>query len=732
MTGGPPLNPEFTGVQLNSFRSLASQMSSVGSQLDQLAHALWSELNKLGVSTAPAMKIQAIAQWVHKKSPELQQRYQLALQWNNSGGAGVLLGGYVKIDETKIGDAAVKTKDGQAAAPLAKLAAKGDEKALNELLSKYGHEANNPYFATAFMKALGAKNLVELPAAMARHLYPLTKSDPEGILKQTVQDNSVLLKLLNSSLATATNPKNDVHVGQDFTNALKQQGRALHKDGEGAHYYGYWGLGQILHASRSKTPSDDMLKPVPFGTAFLKDVGGDMINWDRQRTKELRDLAINNRADGLPDTAIFASGPFSQDQRVPYILNQPGSYPPGRRITSADPLAGLAEAASTNRKAAQELLDYPPNSGSKSNLSYLLHDRRDFWGVGDHGDALGHMLEAAEGGQDDMSKRLAVWTSIIRSNDIAHSLGVSGKQLIFTDKDELDALSAMRDSEAKILGAHMDAVVSALSDLGPHQRTKSGDVLDLMDHGQTAPHFSTVDLDRLLVDAGLDDQAYQSLIDAASGHMRLTIDQVINSNGDAERLTGKEAAALAHIVQARGQALLADGRLKDKKAQMQHDRLANLVSLGVGFVPIPGAKNIGDNIGGKLGEKVADNYKKIAGIGYGKLTSQLVGEAQSGAEDRALTATDNDESAAYSLMHQMIQSSILDHERYEHKDLAGQPFAPNGKIDPKLASEEHHYAAFRKWLEGHSDVLGLEQQGDVNYGSGHTHFNVNMGLPRDA
>lgn len=186
------------------------------------------------------------------------------------------------------------------------------------------------------------------------------------------------------------------------------------------------------------------------------------------------------------------------------------------------------------------------------------------------------------------------------------------------------------------------------------------------------------------------------------------------------------------MVQARGQALLADGRLKDKNAQIEHDALANLVSLGVGFAPIPGAKVIGDKLGGKLGEKAADNYKKIAGIGYGKLTAQLIGEARSGAEDKALTATDNDESAAYNLIHQMIQGSILDHRKYEHKDLEGQPFSPNGKIDPKLASEEHHYAAFRAWLEQHSRILSLEQQGDVNYGSGHTHFNVNMGLPRDA
>jgi hypothetical protein len=729
MSSDPSSNPEFTGVQLGSFQALAGHVSSAGSQLEQLSHALWSELDKLGVSTAPAMKIYAIAQWVQKKGPELQQRYQLAQQWNNSGNSGVLIGGYVKIDESKIGDAAVQTKDGQAAAQLAKRAAKGDEKALSDLIGKYGSESGNPYFAAALMKALGPKGLVELPAAMARHLYPLSKSDPNGILRQTVQDNAALLKLLNSSLATATNPKSQVHVEQGFINALKQQGQTLHRDPEGASYYGYWGLGQILHASHTHTPYDDSLKGVPFSTEFLNKVGGDMINWDRRRTKEISAKGINNGGSGLLPSEIFASGPFSQDQRLPYVLNQPGSYPPSKRISSADPIAGLAEAASTNRKAAQDLLDYPPKSGSKSNLSYLLHDRREFWGIGDHGNALGHMLEAAEKGQDDESKRLAVWTTLIRANDLKNDLGVQGKQLTIKDKSGLDALSAMRDSQANILAAHIDAVISALGNTSGQERIKSGDVLDILDNGQTAPHFGTIDLDRILVDIGLNDDAYQTLIHAQSGHMRATVDQAIQGGTtDLKGLTGKEAAALAHMVQARGQALLADGRMKDKSAQMQHDALAGLVKLGLGFAPVPGANALANG----AGNKAADFYKKIAAIGYDKLTTQLVGKASWGAEDRALVGADDDETAAYNLMHQMIQSSILDHGAFKHTDLNGKPFAPNGKIDPLLAAEEHHYAGFRKWLEKHSSVLSLEQQGDVTYSSGHTKFNINLGLPRDA
>jgi hypothetical protein len=711
-------------------------MSSAGSQLEQLSHALWSELNQLGVSTAPAMRIQAIAQWVQKKSPELQQRYQLAQQWNNSGGGGALSGAYVKIDETKIGDAAVKTKDGQAAAPLAKRAAKGDEKALNELLSKYGSEANNPYFATALMKALGAKDLVELPTSMARHLYKLSRGDPEGILKQTVQDNSVLLKLLNSSLATATNPKNDVHVGQDFSDALKQQGRAPHKDSEGANYYGYWGLGQILHASHAHTPYDDTIKSASFSTEFLKDVGGAMIDWDRQRTKEIAKEGINNGADGLQPSAVFASGPFSQDQRVPYILNQPGSYPPGKRITSADPLAGLAEAASTNRKAAQALLDYPPKSGSKSNLSYLLHDRREFWGVGDHGDALGHMLEAAEKGHDDESKRLAVWTTWIRSNDLMGALKIEGQKLKITDRKSYNALSGMRDSIGEIFAAHIDDVADSLGGRQGKGQDRAGSdaVLDSLRHGDTGAHFGTRDLDYVLTEAMSDDHAYEALIKAQTGRTRIIIDKAV-AQGKGHRidsqaflgLTGAEAATFGHILAARTQALRLQGRTEDEINKSNHDALADLVNTGVGFIPIPGMK-----LFKPAGEKLTDYYSKFVSLGYGKFTEKLIGEAKGGAEDRELTKADSNKLATYNLLAQMIESSIFDHGKFEHSDLSGQPFVHNGHIEQPKDLPAKDLRAFRVWLAQHSGAALGESTAYSTYGSAGTIYNLNLGLPPDA
>jgi hypothetical protein len=720
----PLSNPNFTGVQLGSFGSLARQVLSSGAQLEQLSHALRSELDRLGVSTAPAMRILTIAQWAKNKGPELQQRHQAALQWaRGTGDPALLSGGYVPIDESHFGDAAVKTREGTAAAGLAKQAAKGDQKALKELLASYADKANNPYFAAALMRALGPKGLVELPASMARRLRGLLKygHNPSDLTKHTIKDNATLLKFLNSSLATATDTKNPAYVGSDFIEALKQQGRAAHRDSGGANYYGYWGLGQILHASHTKTP--DNIKDVPFGKNFLTDVGGDMIAWDREQMKKIY-------AGGIDHSSVFFSGPFPQRQLgMPNILNQPGVYPPGDKIISADPLAGLAEAASTNRKAAQDLLDYPPDSGKKSNLSYLLHDRRKFWGVSDHGDALGHMLEVAEKGHDSESKRLAVWTTWIRANDLRNDFGVKGQQLTVNDKDGLDALSGMRDSEANILAFHIDAVIDSLGNPDGLGRIKSGDVLDIGKYRATTPHFGTADLDRILIDAGLDDNAYQTLINAQSGHMKATIDEAIGKGAtDLKGITGKEVSALAHIVQARGQGLLADGRLKDKQEQMRHDALAKIVQMGVGYVPIPGA----NLLKAAAGTNISDFYKQLAGMGYDNLSSKLAGQAGAGAEDKALTDTTDGEKAATSLIHQMIQSSILDHGKYEHTGLDGQPFMRNGKIDPELAAEEHYHAAFRDWLASHSKVLDLEQHGDSTYDTGHISFNRNLGLPRGA
>jgi len=736
MSGDPTSNPEFTGVRLGSFQSLAGQVCSAASQLEQLSHALWSELDKLGVSTAPAMKIYAIAQWAQKKGPELQERYQLAQQWNRSGNSGVLVGGYIRIDETKFGDAAIKTRDGQAAAPLARLAPKGDEKALRDLIDKYGSEARNSYFAAALMKALGPKGLVELPASMARHLYRLSKGDPGGIMKQTVQDNAVLLKLLNSSLATATNPKSEVHVGQDFTDALKQQGKVLHRDPEGASYYGYWGLAQILHASHTHTPNDDILKRVPFSTEFLKDIGGSMIDWDRQRTKEISSKGINNGGDGLLPSEVFANGPFSQDQRIPYILNQPGAYPPSKQITSADPLAVLAEAASTNRQAAQALLDYPPRSRDKSNLSYLLHDRREFWSIGDHGDALGRMLESAETGQDKESKRLAVWTSWIRANDLMDSLKISKQKLQIKNSAAFNALSGMRDSMGRILAAHIDDVADSLGARQGKGQDRAGenDVLDNLRYGKSGAHFGTRDLDYILMDATINDNAYRALINAQTGRTRVVIDQAVaHGKGhhiDADiflGLTGAEAAAFGHILGARTQGLRLQGRTADEMKKNNHDALANLVSTGVGFIPVPGANTV------KLaGEKLADYYKKLSALGYQDVTNKLVGNAQGGEEDRDLTKATSNELATYNLLSQMIESSVFDHDKYEHKDLSGQPFMRNGKIEAPKDLSTKDLRAFRVWLAEHSGAAVGESTAYSTYSTANRIFNLNLGLPPDG
>jgi hypothetical protein len=586
------------------------------------------------------------------------------------------------------------------------------------------------------MKALGAKDLLELPASMARHLYKLSKDDPGKILKQTVQDNSVLLKLLNSSLATATNPKNDVHVGQNFRDALKQQGSAVHKDAEGARYSGYWGLGQIMYASHSHTPYDDALKSTPFSTEFLKDVGGAMIDWDRERTKDIAKEGINNGADGLQPSAVFASGPFSQDQRVPHILNQPGSYPPGKRITSADPLVGLAEAVSTNRKAAQALLDYPPKSGSKSNLSYLLHDRREFWRIGDHGDSLGRMLEAAETGNDDESKRLAVWTSIIRSNDLADVVKIDGQKLKISDTGSYNALSGMRDSIGIILAAHIDDVADALGGRQGQgqERADSGSLLDELRHGKTGAHFGTKDLDYVLTDALSDDTAYNALIKAQTGRARIIIDKAVAQGKghhiDSQHflsLTGAEAASFGHILAARTQSLRLEGRTTDEINKSNHDAFADLVKTGVGFIPIPGVKLLKP-----AGDRFADYYSKLVSLGYGKITDQLVASAKGGAEDSELTKANSNNLATYNLLAQMIESSILDHGKFEHSDLSGQPFLRNGKIVPPKDLPAKDLRAFRVWLAQHSGAAVGESTAYSTYDAATRMYNMKLGLPANA
>ncbi|MBO8197350.1 hypothetical protein JW613_03330 [Streptomyces smyrnaeus] len=83
----PTANPAFSGIKLPTFDDLVSNHARAASALEQLAHDLWAELNKLGIDTSPAMRIRMLAQRARAHMTDLQsrQRQVHALRWEGSG-----------------------------------------------------------------------------------------------------------------------------------------------------------------------------------------------------------------------------------------------------------------------------------------------------------------------------------------------------------------------------------------------------------------------------------------------------------------------------------------------------------------------------------------------------------------------------------------------------------------------------------------------------------------------
>ncbi|MFD2348671.1 hypothetical protein ACFSTC_03560 [Nonomuraea ferruginea] len=153
--------------------------------------------------------------------------------------------------------------DGTLAAKAAAAADRGDRKAMAEL-QKYAGRVNDPEFVKTFLSKLGAKGITELPAALGLQVRANVNStrDPQQV-KQVQQ----VMKLLATTLAKGTNPKDEAFMGDAFLNQLVEEGRAEHKALE-VTYVGYQAQALIWRASDGKPP---------FSERFMEVVGRDAI-----------------------------------------------------------------------------------------------------------------------------------------------------------------------------------------------------------------------------------------------------------------------------------------------------------------------------------------------------------------------------------------------------------------------------------------------------------------------
>ncbi|UBU09765.1 hypothetical protein [Nonomuraea gerenzanensis] len=646
-----------------------------------------------------------VGQWLTDQAPDLYRRRDLAYEaekidvdvFGNRLPGAVVRPGLTRIDESRLIPAGVRAEAGLAAS-LMQAAARGDADATERLLAYHGR-MSDPRFATALIEQLGAWGLVMLPAAMGAQVR-MALDAGDGSAQALRRRNREVLSMLGKALATATDPSKDAHVTRRFQEELKRQGRAeIPVPGMRGQLtiHGYGALGQILAAAPAEA----------FSTSFMTTIGHDLIRWDRDFLKQHGEWPLARDLDAYDLPAPLDTRPFSGSGDIGVV----------------DPVAALLTVAGSSRERAQALI------GSRDLLTYLLRDRRPQWEMGDRGESLGEAMEAAMKGSDADSKRLAVMATQIYSDVVGSHLSIDDAGNIgIKDASELDRLSGARDNMARILAEHTEDMVFA--HFQRHPRLPDDQLTGEVD-GRATARFNPTDLDRVLLDVAIDDQAYQALLHAQLAHLRGGIDLGLATRDKdfTDNAIALDSAALGHLSEARRTALVGWGR----EADAADEALRKLVKEGVGLVPVPFAQQVG-----KLGINAADGiYESFIRDGYVKAGDWLVKQSghAGGKTKEAYSDAASDDIAAQELVKQMLASSAVAHGAYRRDDLnerfvIGDP--PRVK-DPILMSRDE-YDGFSRWLADNSTVPADFGEARQSADTGATTFqkNVRAGTSSDG
>ncbi|NJP91219.1 hypothetical protein HCN51_17450 [Nonomuraea sp. FMUSA5-5] len=661
-------------------------------------------LNEVELDHPGVAAIGRVGQWLIEQAPDLYRRRDLAYEaekvdvdvFGNPLPGAIVPPGAVRVDEARIIPAQVRAQAAQAAA-LMEAAARGDAGAADRLAA-FAERMSDPRFATALIEKLGPQGLAILPAAMGSRVRRALDA-ADGSAEAVRRHNGDVLAMLSTALATATDLSKSAHVTRRFLEQLKKQGRAeVPVPGTGGQLtvHGYWAIGQILAAAPK----------APYSTSFMTTIGHDLIRWDRDFLK------ANGEWPLARDTDVYDL-PAPTDTRP---------FPGAGDIGVADPVAALLTAAGTTRESAQALI------GSRDLLTYLMKERRPQWAMGDHGASLGAAMEAAMKGPDAPSKRLAVMATQIWSDLVAPHMTLNDAgDVEIEDPSELDCLSGARLAMGRILAEHTDDIVFAHFQRPPRL---ADDQLTGEVDGRATARFNATDLDRVLLDVAVDDQAYQALLHAQVAHLRGKIDYGLATRDRdmTDNMIVLDSGALGHLTEARRTALVSWG----KEADAADEALRKLVEAGAGLVPIPFAQQVG-----KLGINAADGlYESFVRNGYAKAGEWLV--EQSGHAGRrtaeAFSEAASNRAAAQELVKQMLASSAVAHGAYKREDL-NQRFVtgdPPRVKDPILMSRDE-YDGFSRWLTDNSTVptdFGEAQQ-SVSVGADTFQDNIKAGIKRE-
>ncbi|MEV0345321.1 hypothetical protein AB0H88_06125 [Nonomuraea sp. NPDC050680] len=704
---------EFTGVKPAEFDTMASKHTETARQLEELAHALHSELQSAGLDTSPAARLRQLAGRVTTQAEDLRRRQKLVHELQRQKvtfGMSTAAGSFLEMPDGL--EAAKGLLDGTLAGRAALTAADGDAKALAEL-QKYASRTGDAEFVKAFLGTLGAQGVTRLPGSLAARLRDArTHGDSDRLAELSGQGKGAL-RMLSTALAKGTDPKNPAYVGAGFLKDLVREGRAEQKAGD-TKYTGYQAQALIWRAHDGKPP---------YSKEFMEVVGRDVIVYEYEQRKDewaaSKDL-LGRMFAGAQVPIVDLAGALGLGTML-----RPGTHAgnPGAKAMSSL-VDDLFHAAKSSREASHALLDHTPAGWQESVLDYLLTTR---WGASRHlGDyaPFNNLLVTSTTGRDATSRKLAAEMMKTVADEVrpAFGKGESGN-LEITDRGTFDRFAPLSYPLARAIAAN----IGQLSNL-------------ILNHA-TFGKVAATDMSYALVLAASHDAGFEALVRAQTEHMRAalgTVPPVGLNASNAERLgftkadvkkfdfdkdgrvdtadithflvnrTVAAARPFTFIVEIRRQVLIAQG-LDDKKAD---EALKTMVGDAIGLLPVPGAKQACELATGAFGKLVSTTYDKFAGAAYDEIASQVaqqMSEHRRGLDDTYRTVADN-RLAVERLAEQMVATAMLDKGLLErlvlekHSFTAGTPRT----IKPFAEMTPQEYSQFLAWTResgGSNDLL---------------------------
>jgi hypothetical protein len=671
MSGDPSSDSAFVGVRQPAFDAMVARHSRAAAQIDQLAQALWAELNKVGLDTSPAIRIRKLAGRLCEQAADLKRRQRLIHEMERqkiSFGFQTANGAFWELPD-QLG-ALQSQVDGAEAAELAKRAATGDRKALDRLAS-LASKAADPYFAKSLLERLGPDGIIMLPAALAQRLRTDMDSRNLALAGDEASVQSVL-KLFGKALAVGTNPAGAGYIGDAYLSRLKDQGRDDHRfpvGGPNDVYTGYQSLATLLQMSDGRPP---------FSPHFMRVIGRDMIAYDREHRP-------NHPLPRTPPPVVFPYVPGTPRQRpedgsapMPDLTGllhlgwaltpageRPTLQPPAHGRT--DVLNGLLDAAAFSKDGSQALLAFTAPGQKNSDLEYLLHERRALWAYTDHGTSLGRAMKAAMSGHDMTSQKLFKEMSELLGRDTRRYFTYDNNHHLKLDNVDghADDLAGLRPSLGEVLRSHLKDIEDGL-------------FVDVSGSGLPRALPSPRDIDALLAEAVQNDETFTALVKDGIGRARALLDQQYTSGKGIDDVLIAQGGLLGHLLAMRREALVAHGGTVDTANQ----QIKELIDKGIGLVPVPYATFFSG--------MPASIYHELAAENYGEIGEWLFQQTQrdgGSADQDSKVATD--EQAVRKLLRQMSLSVAINRFNASGGKALGEPFA----------DEEGHILPLSRWAE---------------------------------